>query len=65
MRAVWRVVAPAKEGMRDLLSGVRAPDGGHAKSRRKRALVVAVESVDEIETCLAELAGVCAEGGNA
>jgi hypothetical protein len=35
------------------------------KQRRKRALVVAVESVDEIETCLAELAGVCAEGGNA
>jgi hypothetical protein len=35
------------------------------KSRRKRALVVAVESVDEIETCLAELAGVCEEGGNA
>jgi hypothetical protein len=31
--------------------------------RRKR--VVAVNSVDEIEGCLAELAGMCGEGGNA
>ena len=35
------------------------------KPRRKRVLVVAVNSVDEIEGCLMELAGVCAEGGNA
>jgi Zn-finger nucleic acid-binding protein len=33
--------------------------------RRKRVLVVAVNSIDEMEACLAELAGVCAEGGNA
>ena len=33
--------------------------------RRKRVLVVAVNSVDEIEGCLAELAAVCGEGGNA
>lgn len=33
--------------------------------RRKRVLVVQVESVDEIQACLAELAGVCIEGGNA
>ena len=31
----------------------------------KRVLVVAVNSVDEIEGCLAELAAVCGEGGNA
>jgi hypothetical protein len=35
------------------------------KPLRKRVVVVAVNSVDEIEGCLAELAGVCAEGGNA
>ena len=33
--------------------------------RRKRVIVVQVESVDEIQACLAELAGVCVEGGNA
>ncbi len=33
--------------------------------RRKRVLVVAVDSIDEIETCLAELTAICAEGGNA
>jgi NADH pyrophosphatase NudC (nudix superfamily) len=33
--------------------------------RRKRVVVVAVNSVDEIEGCLAELAAVCGEGGNA
>lgn len=32
--------------------------------RRKRVLVVQVESVDEMHACLAELA-VCIEGGNA
>lgn len=35
------------------------------KPRRKRGLEVAVGPVDEIEACLPELAGVCAEGGNA
>jgi Zn-finger nucleic acid-binding protein len=33
--------------------------------RRKRVIVVQVESVEEIEACLAELAGVCVPGGNA
>ncbi len=33
--------------------------------RRKRVIVVQVESVDEIQACLAELARVCVEGGNA
>ncbi len=33
--------------------------------QRKRVIVVQVESVDEIQACLAELAGVCVEGGNA
>jgi uncharacterized Zn finger protein (UPF0148 family) len=35
------------------------------KPKRKRMLVVAVNSVEEIEGCLAELAAVCGEGGNA
>jgi hypothetical protein len=35
------------------------------RARRKRVLVVAVDSVDDIETCLAELTAICAEGGNA
>ena len=35
------------------------------KPKRKRVVVVAVNSVDEIEGCLAELAAVCGEGGNA
>ena len=35
------------------------------KPKRKRVLVVAVNSVDEIGGCLAELAAVCGEGGNA
>ncbi len=34
-------------------------------ARRKRVLVVAVNSIDEMEGCLAELAAVCGEGGNA
>jgi hypothetical protein len=33
--------------------------------RRPRVLVVAVNSVDELEGCIAELLGVTAEGGNA
>lgn len=33
--------------------------------KRKRVVVVAVNSVDDIEGCLAELAAVCGEGGNA
>jgi Zn-finger nucleic acid-binding protein len=33
--------------------------------RQKRVLVVAVDSIDEVEACLAELAAVCGEGGNA
>jgi hypothetical protein len=33
--------------------------------RRKRVVVVAVNTIDEMEGCLAELAGVCGEGGNA
>ncbi len=33
--------------------------------RRKRVVVVAVNSVDDIEGCLAELTGICGEGGNA
>lgn len=33
--------------------------------RRKRVIVVRVDSVDEIQACLAELSGVCMEGGNA
>jgi hypothetical protein len=35
------------------------------RGRRKRALVVAVDSIDEMEACLAELVAVCGEGGNA
>ena len=35
------------------------------KPKRKRMLVVAVNSVEEIEGCLAELAAVCGEGGKA
>ena len=34
------------------------------KPKRKR-VVVAVNSVDDIEGCIAELAAVCGEGGNA
>jgi len=33
--------------------------------KRKRVMVVAVNSVDDIEGCLAELTAVCGEGGNA
>ena len=33
--------------------------------RRPRVLVVAVNSVDEIEGCIAELMGLSTEGGNA
>jgi Zn-finger nucleic acid-binding protein len=33
--------------------------------RRKRVIVVQVESVDEIQACLAELAEMRVEGGNA
>jgi len=33
--------------------------------RRPRVVVLEVNSVDEIEGCLAELAGICVEGGNA
>ena len=33
--------------------------------RKPRVVVVAVNSVDEIEACLAELTGMCVEGGNA
>jgi DNA-directed RNA polymerase subunit RPC12/RpoP len=35
------------------------------KPRPKRVLVVAVNSVDEVEACLAELTGWCEEGGHA
>jgi uncharacterized Zn finger protein (UPF0148 family) len=35
------------------------------RPKRKRVVVVAVNSVDEIEGCLAELSAVCGEGGNA
>jgi hypothetical protein len=35
------------------------------RSRAKRVLVVAVDSIDDIEGCLAELTGMCGEGGNA
>jgi len=35
------------------------------KPKGRRVVVVAVDSVDEIEGCLAELAAVCGEGGNA
>jgi hypothetical protein len=34
------------------------------QARHKRVLV-AVDSIDEVEACLAELAAVCGEGGNA
>ena len=33
--------------------------------RAKRVLVVAVDSIDELEAYLAELTGLCGEGGNA
>jgi hypothetical protein len=35
------------------------------RRRRPRVVVVAVNSVDEIEGCIAELLGVSTEGGNA
>jgi hypothetical protein len=35
------------------------------KPKRKRVVVLAVNSVEELEGCLAELAVVCGEGGNA
>lgn len=33
--------------------------------RRPRVMVVAVNSIEEIEGCLAELTGIAVEGGNA
>jgi C4-type Zn-finger protein len=36
-----------------------------SRRRRPRVVVVAVNSVDEIEGCIAELLGVSTEGGNA
>ena len=35
------------------------------RARRKRVLVVAGDSIDKVEGCLAELTAICAEGGNA
>lgn len=36
-----------------------------AQPRAKRVLVVAVDSIDELEAYLAELSGMCGKGGNA
>jgi hypothetical protein len=35
------------------------------RGKRKRVRVIALNSIDELEGCLAELAAFCGEGGNA
>jgi Zn finger protein HypA/HybF involved in hydrogenase expression len=35
------------------------------RGKKKRVVVVAVNSIDELEGCLAELTAFCGEGGNA
>jgi len=35
------------------------------KPRGKRVVVIAVNTIDDMEACLAELTGMCGEGGNA
>ena len=43
-----------------------APEmAGLPKARSKPVLVIAVNTVDDMEACLAELTAMCGEGGNA
>ena len=35
------------------------------RGKKKRVVVIAVNSIDELEGCLAELTAFCGEGGNA
>jgi hypothetical protein len=66
LQAVWRVVGAVAGRGGGVLSGVRAEMAEFPPPMRKpRVVVVAVNSVDEIEACLAELTGISVQGGNA
>jgi len=54
-----------KEGTEIDCPGCVPPMADMPAPRRKRVIVVAVNSVDEIEGCLAESTAICGEGGNA